>query len=104
MVIYGRVDVEDMDIQLKDKIVKSGFSATCKGDFTSEASEMYDGNGAGYPGWCGVDVESVSVDEWVFFDTDGNEVELSAAEKKSAEKQMIESVENEEFPIVWECL
>ena len=102
MRIQGRVDVENIQIQLKDREIQAAFSAVCKGNYTHDNSEPYDNNGTGYPGWDGVDLDHVSVNEWVFFDEDGNEIELSDSEKKVAEKQMIVSVRGDESPIVWE--
>lgn len=102
MVIKGKVEIEDMTIWLGGRDIQASFCATCKGSYTKEDAEMYDSNGTGYPGWEGVNLESVSVDEWIFFDNDGNEIELTEKEKDIAEKQMIEAVNDDESSVEWE--
>lgn len=102
MLIHGKADVDGIQIQLKDKEIQASFSATCKGQYTHEDAEMFDSNGTGYPGWDGVEIESVSVDEWLFFDNDGNEIDLTDEEKNTAEKQMVESVMDDDSAVVWE--
>lgn len=102
MEIHGKVDVECINIQLQKREIQASFSASCKGRYIHEDAESYDSNGTGYPGWNEVDLESVAVDEWVFFDNDGNEVELTDSERCMAEKQIIESVKNEDSEITWE--
>lgn len=102
MEIYGKTDVENIQIQLNNREIQAAFSAVCKGNYTHDNAEPYDSNGTGYPGWDGVDLESVSVDTWLFFDNDGNEIELTESEKKTAEKQMVESVKSDESSVVWE--
>lgn len=102
MEIHGKVDVECIQIQLQKREIQASFSASCKGRYIHEDAEPYDSNGTGYPGWNEVDLESVAVDEWEFFDNDGNEVELTDSEMRIAEKQIIESVKNEDSEITWE--
>lgn len=102
MRVHGRADVESIQIQLKDREIQASFSADCKGQYTHEDTEMYDSNGTGYPGWDGIEIESVSVDGWLFFDNDGNEISLTDEEKNTAERQMIESVMYDDSAVVWE--
>lgn len=102
MEIHGRADVESIQIQLKDREIQASFSADCKGQYTHEDAEMFDSNGTGYPGWDGIEIESVSVDGWLFFDNDGNEISLTDEEKDTAKRQMVESVMDDDSAVVWE--
>lgn len=102
MRVHGRVDVENIQIKLENREIQAAFSASCMGNYTHDNAEPYNSDGTGYPGWDGVDLESVSVNEWYFFDDDGNEIELTENEEKTAEQQMVESVRGDESPIVWE--
>lgn len=100
--IYGKVDIENIPIMVGGKEIQASFSATCKGIYSHEDAVMYDWNGTGYPGCDEVELDSVSVDDWLFFDDDGNEIDLNDNDMKIAEEQMAESVWSDDSLIKWE--